>query len=110
VHQSRSFRACGTGAARGPHAWRVRNRAVEQDENSARAVIHVIDSGPEIAPELLATLFDRFRRGSDSPGLGIGLHLARRIATIHGGVLGAESRLSTGTKFRPTLPLPRASE
>jgi signal transduction histidine kinase/CheY-like chemotaxis protein len=52
----------------------------------------VADTGRGIAPDLLPHVFDRLPRGDSSgarytPGLGLGLWLAREIATLHGGTL-----------------------
>ena len=70
------------------------------------AVLIVRDQGPGIAPGLLPTLFDRFARGPDSTGLGLGLYLARGIVEAHGGALTCESEVGKGTSFQLTLPLP----
>ncbi len=53
------------------------------------AVLTVRDEGPGVAPDLLPTLFERFARGRDSTGLGLGLYLTRGIAEAHGGTLTA---------------------
>jgi signal transduction histidine kinase len=67
--------------------------------------VHVSDAGPGIPPELLSRIFERFVTGPTSSGLGLGLYLAQRIATAHGGTLTVESRLGEGTRFTLTLPL-----
>ncbi len=69
------------------------------------AVLSVRDEGPGIAPALLPTLFDRFARGANSTGLGLGLYLARGMAEAHGGTLTVDSRVGAGTTFRLALPL-----
>jgi signal transduction histidine kinase len=70
------------------------------------ALVHVVDEGPGIAPELLGTIFDRFVAAprSGGSGLGLGLHLARSIARIHGGELSVESTVGQGARFTLTLP------
>lgn len=68
------------------------------------AVLEVVDAGPGIAPEIASRLFDRFAYGPDSKGLGLGLHLAKRIASVHGGELSVHARSSGGTRFRLALP------
>lgn len=84
--------------------------AEEQRAEGAWAVLAVRDEGPGIAPDLLPTLFDRFAREAGSSGLGLGLYLARGIATAHGGTLTVESRLGAGTTFRLALPLAGAPQ
>jgi signal transduction histidine kinase len=66
----------------------------------------VCDTGPGIAPEQLARIFDRFwqaeRRGGD--GLGLGLAIARGIVEAHGGRIWADSTPDHGSTFFFTLP------
>ncbi|MBI2023587.1 PAS domain S-box protein [Candidatus Giovannonibacteria bacterium] len=54
----------------------------------SEVLIKVKDSGMGISPRMLERIFDMFaREASDkgSEGLGIGLHLARELAHLHGG-------------------------
>jgi signal transduction histidine kinase len=74
------------------------------------ALLEVVDEGPGIAPELLSSLFDRFASSRDSPGLGLGLYLAHRIALVHEGELSVESKPGVGTVFRFLLPLELPAE
>lgn len=74
------------------------------DQAAAWAEVTIADKGPGIPPELLPRLFDRFVRGPDSTGLGLGLYLASRIAEAHGGTLTADSEPSAGTRFTLALP------
>nr|WP_242589164.1 GAF domain-containing sensor histidine kinase [Corallococcus macrosporus] len=67
--------------------------------------VSVSDQGPGIPAELVTTLFERFIRGPGSTGLGIGLHLARRIAEAHGGTLEVAQTSSSGTRFELSLPV-----
>ena len=76
-------------------------------------VVRIRDNGIGIAPELLARIFQPFVQGERScgptGGLGIGLSLARQLATLHGGRLGAASAgPGRGSEF--TLRLPRAAQ
>jgi two-component system OmpR family sensor kinase len=71
------------------------------------AVIAVVDQGPGVPPHLMPRLFDRFARGSGSSGLGLGLYLAREIATTHGGTLEVHSEPNKGARFELMLPLER---
>ena len=73
--------------------------------------ICVRDNGAGIAPEILSQLFGMFTRvGPPSSraqgGLGIGLALARRLATMHGGDIEARSEgLGKGSEFVVRLPV-----
>ena len=77
----------------------------ERSPGRACGILEVIDEGPGISPEMEGTLFDRFSSSADSKGLGLGLHLARRIARIHSGELSVHARPGGGSRFRLTLPL-----
>jgi signal transduction histidine kinase len=76
-------------------------------------VIDVNNQGPTIEPEVMATIFDPFRQGSQSErasarrGLGLGLFIARQIVEAHGGSLAVSSTPEEGTTF--TVRLPRSS-
>jgi two-component system, OmpR family, sensor kinase len=69
------------------------------------AILEVRDEGPGIAADLLPTLFERFAKDTGSPGLGLGLYLARGVAHAHGGDLTVETQVGQGSTFRLSLPL-----
>jgi len=71
--------------------------------------VSVSDSGPGIAPEHQALLFDRLYRSPVDPagsegGKGLGLAIVKRIAELHGGSVALRSTLDTGTVVTITLP------
>ena len=67
----------------------------------------VSDTGPGIAPDLLAFVFDRFRQGRDlqREGAGLGLAIAKGIVEAHGGTISVESVPGAGATFAFTIPL-----
>lgn len=72
------------------------------------AVIHIIDEGAGIEPDLLPDdIFEPFSRpsGGSRKETGMGLALVREIASLHGGHVHATSILGKGATFRITLPL-----
>jgi len=73
-----------------------------------RVRLSVRDSGIGFAPEAAAGFFELFHRGSRSKGLGIGLTIARRLAEMHGGTIGASSE-GPGRGACFTLDLPVAA-
>ena len=81
-------------------------RTEVQHETAQRlAILAVTDQGPGVPPDLLPNLFERFVKTRSSPGLGLGLYLARRIARAHGGELTVHSQPGLGACFRLTLPI-----
>jgi signal transduction histidine kinase/transcriptional regulator with XRE-family HTH domain len=78
---------------------------VEQREEGEQALVEVRDEGPGISAELLPRLFTRHTAGGQSAGLGLGLYLARGIATAHGGDLTVQSEPGQGTTFTLRLPI-----
>ncbi|MEU8663587.1 sensor histidine kinase [Actinoplanes philippinensis] len=76
---------------------------------AGRLTIVVADTGAGIAPDDLPKVFDRFWRADQSRsrstgGSGLGLSIARQIATAHGGDITVRSELGAGTTFTVTLP------
>ena len=73
-----------------------------------QALLTVSNSGQPIPPEQLSHLFERFYRMDDSrgeqSGFGLGLAIARTIASEHKGTLRAESDAES-TRFTFVLPL-----
>ncbi|MEU4446764.1 HAMP domain-containing sensor histidine kinase [Actinosynnema sp. NPDC050801] len=74
------------------------------------AVLDVLDDGPGIPPEHRERVFDRFTRlddarTRDTGGTGLGLPIARRIATTHGGSLHVTGHPTGGARLTATLPL-----
>ncbi len=69
--------------------------------------IKVRDQGEGISQDKIAPIFDPFITGwnSFSGGTGLGLHIARHLATLLGGVISVESVVGKGTEFSFTFPL-----
>jgi signal transduction histidine kinase len=71
--------------------------------------VAVHDTGPGIAAEDQALIFEEFKQarnasGTRTEGTGLGLPLARRFIELHGGCLWVESEQGVGSTFRFTLP------
>ena len=75
------------------------------------AVIRVRDTGIGLAGPALQTIFDMFVQVDHSleraqAGLGVGLTLAKRLVTLHGGTITAQSEgAGRGSEFTVRLPL-----
>jgi signal transduction histidine kinase len=78
--------------------------SVEVEARPQRMLIRVRDSGAGIAPEDLPRIFERFQKGSDSRGSGLGLPIARKLVLAHGGDIGIESAPGKGTEVTVSLP------
>ncbi|NRQ40720.1 HAMP domain-containing histidine kinase [Nonomuraea sp. NN258] len=79
-----------------------------------QAVMEVLDDGAGIAPEERETVFQRFTRldasrNRDAGGTGLGLPIAREIATAHHGTLTIEDS-DTGARFVLRVPAEPAPE
>ncbi len=64
--------------------------------------VDVIDTGPGIAPEVAAQLFQPFVT-TKSQGMGVGLSISRTIIEAHGGELTVGPNAGGGSVFRLTL-------
>jgi two-component system sensor histidine kinase KdpD len=78
--------------------------------------VWVADEGPGLPPgreELIFEKFERGRKESALPGVGLGLAICRTIVAAHGGEIRGETRAEGGARFVFTLPLgepPRIDE
>jgi two-component system, OmpR family, sensor kinase len=68
------------------------------------ARLSIVDEGPGVPPEVLPHIFERFVSAETKQGgLGLGLYLAKRIATMHDGDLQVESSPGKGARFTLSL-------
>lgn len=75
---------------------------------NARLQVSVQDRGKGIPESEMTQLFEPFFRASTASGtsgVGMGLHLSRRLANMLGGILSAQSRPGHGSVFALELPL-----
>jgi two-component system, OmpR family, sensor kinase len=77
----------------------------QERPGGAWARLTVSDQGPGIPPHLMPRLFERFVRGPQSSGLGLGLYLARQISLAHGGTLEVHSVPGQGARFELAIPM-----
>jgi PAS domain S-box-containing protein len=75
----------------------------------------VTDSGIGVAPEKLASLFQKFEQADASTtrrygGTGLGLAICRDLAQLMGGTISARSALGEGATFTVDLPLERLGD
>ena len=79
----------------------------QRDEDTVD--IEVTDFGRGIPPAMRREVFDWGKHGSDSPGEGIGLNVARRLMTEAGGGLRLRETQDVGSSFVISLPAARRS-
>ena len=77
-------------------------------------VVEVTDSGIGIPARDLNRIFDLFTRSDVAvsrqyEGLGLGLHLVKRLVELHGGRIWVESTPGKGSRFYFSLPAGRAA-
>jgi two-component system, NtrC family, sensor histidine kinase KinB len=104
----------GNGIKYTPEGGRVLlsvEHVIRPDQPNAPGVIAltVEDSGPGIPEDEIDKIFEKFYRGRATQGQkvvgnGLGLPLAREIATLHGGEIQVASTVGQGSKFTFLLP------
>ena len=85
----------------------MRRVTVQAFVRDAMARIEVADTGPGVAPELQAKIFEPFVRGPETgtEGAGLGLATVKRLVERHGGKVGVDSRPGKGSLFWVELPV-----
>ena len=74
-------------------------------DGAAGALVEVGDTGVGIPPDDLDRIFDAFYTSKEAgKGNGLGLMVASRIVTDHGGTIEVESEVDRGTTFHIHLP------
>ena len=69
-------------------------------EGTGQIEFSVTDTGMGIAPDTVATVFDRFvKLNTFAKGTGLGLSICKSIIEHLGGTIGAESELGVGSRF-----------
>lgn len=82
--------------------------SVRVEAKPEEVVVRVADSGPGMAPESLAHMFEQYYRGEqemgNTPGMGLGLFTSQQIMHAMGGNILVESELGVGSTFSVSLP------
>jgi PAS domain S-box-containing protein len=86
--------------------------AVELGGEADAVTLRVHNEGPAIAPDLLSSIFEPFRRQHSAmvrvDGLGLGLYICREMIRVHRGEISVQSSDRAGTTF--TVRLPRSAK
>lgn len=79
--------------------------SVAVSEHNGKACVRVEDNGAGFAPELLPHIFERFVKGFNSEGHGLGLAFVKAVASAHGGAACAGNRPGGGAEMVFEIPL-----
>jgi Amt family ammonium transporter len=93
-----------------PDNTRITLQTMQEDQYLR---VEVRDQGEGIDPDDIASIFELFGQGERArqreEGLGIGLHIVKRVTELHGGHVGVNSTQGIGSNFWVRLPLALAS-
>jgi PAS domain S-box-containing protein len=81
---------------------------IDLSRRNGVVLVSVLDRGPGIPEADRERIFDRFYQVEEpmhhsQPGLGLGLYIARKIVTAHGGRIWCDPREDGGSDFRFTI-------
>jgi signal transduction histidine kinase len=85
-----------------PHGCRIQIRLAS---GSTHVELRIEDSGPGFSPELRGRAFERFAKGKQSTGHGLGLAFVQAVVRAHGGDAKISDRPGGGAVFVVSLPL-----
>lgn len=78
-------------------------------QHEGEIVTSIVDHGPGIPPSDLPHLFQKYSqigpRRERGGGLGLGLHITKRLVEAHGGRIWVESQVGSGSTFSFSLPI-----
>jgi signal transduction histidine kinase len=80
-----------------------------RSDGLGNAIVRIIDQGPGIDEGRREQIFEKFARAiapeCAAGGFGLGLWIARQLATLHGGTIAVDSTPGGGATFVVTLPV-----
>jgi signal transduction histidine kinase len=82
---------------------------IRASQENGEVLVSVTDTGPGIAAEDQARIFEEFQQTeaglAQREGTGLGLALSKRLIELHGGRIWVDSELGKGSTFVFTLPV-----
>ncbi len=100
-----AFDACRVDKKKEHHAVNLK-----VDENDSWVSFEIVDNGIGMTKEAQDNAFTLFFSSKGAGGTGLGLFIANKIASSHGGKITIESRPGEGTKLLISLPRYRPAE
>lgn len=82
---------------------------IASDQVEGRMEIIVSDTGPGMPSKALEHLFKPFQGSTNREGTGLGLAIANELTRANGGELRLVTSTTTGTEFRISMPVARAT-
>jgi signal transduction histidine kinase len=82
----------------------TRSTSSGQADDADSVAVAVADTGAGMTPEEAARVFERFYKGPESRGAGLGLAIAHGLVLAHGGTINVASEPGRGTTITFTLP------
>jgi len=83
-------------------------RQKNTDSGNSLVEITIADQGPGVAPNMVATIFERFQQAGDidrdKGGSGLGLSICKEIVQLHGGKIWVSANQPKGSVFHFTVP------
>lgn len=81
------------------------NIQISVRDHNQTAELVIEDNGPGFSPEMKTRAFERFVKGAQSKGHGLGLAFVGAVAQAHGGKVIIADRKGGGASIQMTLPL-----
>lgn len=89
-----------------PGGWVRVSTSTSTIRNEQEVTLTVENTGVDVDPATVDSLFDAFRRGQDrtGDGVGLGLSIVKNVTTAHGGRISAIARPDGGLLVDVTIP------
>ena len=104
LNATQAMAAAGAPESARPRELIVRTENRREADGHPTVHVHVIDTGPGIAPETLGKMFTPYFT-TRAGGSGLGLPTARRLIEAHGGRIDVWSEPGKGSDFCVVLPV-----
>ena len=78
---------------------------ITAEQTATTVVLRIADNGPGVPDSEKEAVFEKGRKGAESPGSGIGLYLVSKLVDQYNGELWVEDNEPTGAVFAVELPI-----